>query len=153
MKAVTFKLNTVLAGVVGAACLLAVLLRTFAPITAWLPNIDIPCLAAVSILALVIDGYIDGKKIPARCWALTALLAALTFWLLPWASGLVADAAAAVRSGVHRRRPLHGADLRIYVQPRAPQFRQRQHSLPTVRRPGALPGQPVPHGNTAVSQK
>lgn len=100
MKAVTFKLNTVLAGVVGAACLLAVLLRTFAPITAWLPNIDIPCLAAVSILALVIDGYIDGKKIPARCWALTALLAALTFWLLPWASGLVADAAAAVRMGV-----------------------------------------------------
>ena len=100
MKAVTFKLNTVLAGVVGAACLLAVLLRTFAPITAWLPNIDIPCLAAVSILALVIDGYIDGKKIPARCWALTALLAALTFWLLPWASGLVSDAAAAVRMGV-----------------------------------------------------
>lgn len=100
MKAVTFKLNTVLAGVVGAACLLAVLLRTFAPITAWLPNIDIPCLAAVSILALVIDGYIDGKKIPARCWALTALLSALTFWLLPWASGLVSDAAAAVRMGV-----------------------------------------------------
>ena len=100
MKAVTFKLNTVLAGVVGAACLLAVLLRTFAPITAWLPNIDIPCLAAVSILALVIDGYIDGKKIPARCWALTALLAALTFWLLPWASSLVSDAAAAVRMGV-----------------------------------------------------
>ena len=30
---------------------------------------------------VVIDGYIDGKKIPARCWALTALLAALTFWL------------------------------------------------------------------------
>ena len=153
MKAVTFKLNTVLAGVVGAACLLAVLLRTFAPITAWLPNIDIPCLAAVSILALVIDGYIDGKKIPARCWALTALLAALTFWLLPWASGLVPDAAAAVRMGV-----IGGVLFTVltfaYTSIRERlQFRQRQHSLPTVRRPGALPGQPVPHGNTAVSQK
>ena len=89
MKAVTFKLNTVLAGVVGAACLLAVLLRAFAPITAWLPNIDIPCLAAVSILAMVIDCYIDyftGVKKPARCWALTAAMALLTFWLMPWAA-------------------------------------------------------------------
>ena len=102
MKAVTFKLNTVLAGVVGAACLLAVLLRAFAPITAWLPNIDIPCLAAVSILAMVIACYIDyftGVKKPARCWALTAAMALLTFWLMPWAAGL-ADAGEALRIGV-----------------------------------------------------
>lgn len=99
MKAVTFKLNTVLAGVVGAACLLAVLLRAFAPITAWLPNIDLPCLVAVSVLALVIDWYLDGKKKVARCWALTAVLALLTFWLMPWAAGL-ADAGTALRMGV-----------------------------------------------------
>ena len=42
MKAVTFKLNTVLAGVVGAACLPAVLLRAFAPITGRLPHLDHP---------------------------------------------------------------------------------------------------------------
>ena len=54
MKAVTFKLNTVLAAVAGALCLLAVLLRTFAPITVQLPNIDIPCLAAVSLIAIVV---------------------------------------------------------------------------------------------------
>ena len=33
MKAANYRLNTVLAAVAGAACLLAVLLRTFAPIT------------------------------------------------------------------------------------------------------------------------
>ena len=78
------------------------LLRAFAPITAWLPNIDIPCLAAVSILAMVIDCYIDyftGVKKPARCWALTAAMALLTFWLMPWAAGL-ADAGEALRIGV-----------------------------------------------------
>ena len=32
--------------------------------------------------------------------ALTAVLAFLTFWLLPWAAGLVADAGAALRVGV-----------------------------------------------------
>ena len=45
MKAVTFKLNTVLAGVVGAVCLVLLLVRTFMP-QAILPLIDIPNLAA-----------------------------------------------------------------------------------------------------------
>ena len=100
MKAVTFKLNTVLAAVAGALCLLAVLLRTFAPITVQLPNIDIPCLAAVSLIAIVVDCYLDWKKLTPHCWALTAVMAFLTFWLLPWAAGLVADAGAALRVGV-----------------------------------------------------
>ncbi len=99
MKAVTYKLNTVLAAVVGAACLAAVLLRAFAPITVALPNLDIPTLAAVSLIALVVDCYIDGKKFSAHCWTLTAVLAVATFWLLPWAAGL-AGAAEALRIGV-----------------------------------------------------
>lgn len=99
MKAVTFKLNTVLAAVVGALCLLAILLRTFAPITVQLPNIDIPCVAAVSLAAIVVDCYLDWKKLTPRCWVLTAAMAFLTFWLLPWAAGL-ADASAALRLGV-----------------------------------------------------
>lgn len=99
MKAETFKLNTVLAAVVGAGCLLMLLLRTLAPITAWLPNIDVPCVAAVSLVAVVADCYLDGKKKTARNWAVTALLAFATFWLLPWAAGL-ASAGDAVRLGV-----------------------------------------------------
>ena len=64
--------------------LLAVLLRTFAPITVQLPNIDIPCLAAVSLIAIVV-GLLPGlKKLTPHCWALTAVMAFLTFWLLPW---------------------------------------------------------------------
>ena len=44
MKAANFKLNTVLAGAVGLACLVLVLLRTFAPYLV-LPLADIPNLA------------------------------------------------------------------------------------------------------------
>ena len=100
MKAVTFKLNTVLAAVAGALCLLAVLLRTFAPITVQLPNIDIPCLAAVSLIAIVVDCYLDWKKLTPHCWALTAVMAFLTFWLLPWAAGLCSGVGEALRLGV-----------------------------------------------------
>lgn len=83
MKAVTFKLNTVLAGVVGAVCLVLLLVRTFMP-QAILPLIDIPNLAAVCAAALVIECYLGRKQVPKRNWALTAVLAFLTFWLLPW---------------------------------------------------------------------
>ena len=98
MKAANFKLNTVLAGAVGLACLVLVLLRTFAPYLV-LPLTDIPNLAAISIIALVVDGYIDGKKLTPHCWALTAVLAVVTFWLLPWAAGIT-GAVEAVRVGV-----------------------------------------------------
>ena len=87
MKAVTFKLNTVLAAVVGAVCLVLLLVRTFMP-QAILPLIDIPNLAAVCAAALVVDCYFDLKSVPKRDWALTAVLAFLTFWLLPWAAAL-----------------------------------------------------------------
>lgn len=100
MKAANYRLNTVLAAVAGAACLLAVLLRTFAPITVTIPNLDIPCLAAVSLIAIVVNCYIDGKKIPVHCWTLTAVLAFLTFWLLPWAAGISGNAGEALRIGV-----------------------------------------------------
>ena len=99
MKSVTYKHNTVLAAVVGLACLVCVLMRAFAPVTAQLPVVDIPNLAALSIAALVVDGYIDGKKRGALCWLYTAVLAVLTFWLLPWAAGLT-SAGEALRVGV-----------------------------------------------------
>ena len=56
MKAVTFKLNTVLAGVVGAVCLVLLLVRTFMP-QAILPLIDIPNLAAVCAAAVLLALY------------------------------------------------------------------------------------------------
>ena len=78
MKAVSYKLNTVLAAIVGLACLVIVLMRAFAPYTV-LPLVDIPNLAAVSIAALVVECYLNGKARPVRCWTMTAVLALLTF--------------------------------------------------------------------------
>ena len=90
MKTVSFKLNTVLAGVVGIACLAVVLLRTFVP-TAYIPLVDVPNLAAVCAVALVVDCWLDYKKpAAAQNWLAVALLGALTFALLPWAAGLCA---------------------------------------------------------------
>lgn len=98
MKAVTFKLNTVLAGVVGVVCLALLLVRTFMP-QAILPLADIPNLAAVCAAALVIECYLNRGQAPRRSWPLTAVLAFLTFWLLPWAAGLCSGAGEALRLG------------------------------------------------------
>ena len=91
MKAVTYKLNTILAALVGVICLAFVLIRTFMP-QAILPLVDIPNLAAVCAAALVVDCYFDLKSVPKRDWALTAVLAG--------ASGVVEGAGAALRVGV-----------------------------------------------------
>ncbi len=99
MKAATYKLNTVLAGLVGGICLVLMLVRTFMP-QAILPLADIPNLAAVCAAALVIDCYLDWKRVPKRDWVLTAVLAVLTFWLLPWAAGVTAGIGEALRLGV-----------------------------------------------------
>ncbi len=99
MKAVTYKLNTVLAGVVGLICLVLMLVRTFMP-QAILPLADIPNLAAVCAAALVIDCYLEWKRVPKRDWVLTAVLSVLTFWLLPWAAGVTSGIGEALRLGV-----------------------------------------------------
>ena len=59
MKAVNFKLNTVLAAVTGIACLAIVLARTFAPYMVTIPLVSIPNIAAVSVAAAVADCYLD----------------------------------------------------------------------------------------------
>ena len=99
MKAATYKLNTVLAGLVGGICLVLMLVRTFMP-QAILPLADIPNLSAVCAAALVIDSYLDWKRVPKRDWVLTAVLAVLTFWLLPWAAGVTSGIGEALRLGV-----------------------------------------------------
>ena len=125
MKAVTYKLNTILAALVGVICLVLLLVRTFMP-EAILPLVDIPNLAAVCAAALVIDCYFDLKSVPKRDWVLTAVLAFLTFGV----TGLVAipvlfvlgvQSLAAARllaaRGCDRRPVVHGHGLPVQRHP------------------------------------
>lgn len=81
-------LNLILAAVVGLACLAALLCRVFLP-AAVLPAVSLPAIAALVLLALVLESYLT-REIPRRNWGLAALLAALTFGLLPFGAGMVA---------------------------------------------------------------
>ena len=87
MNKKTYTLNTLLAVVLGAALLVCVLVRTFAP-RMILPQLDIPNLVLISLIALVADHYLaPGAK---RCWICIPLLGGLTFGLLPFAACFVA---------------------------------------------------------------
>ena len=96
MKNKTYFLNTVLALLLAAALLAAVLVRTFAPIII-IPRLDIPAMMAFSLVALLVDHYLAPNA--KRCWGCIALLAVVTFGLLPWAA-CFADGQRAVRLAV-----------------------------------------------------
>ena len=86
MKNKLYTLNTLLAAVVGAALLACVIVRTVAPMII-LPELDIPNMVLLSLIALVLDHYIaPGVK---RCYICIPLLAAVTFGLLPFAACFV----------------------------------------------------------------
>ena len=87
MKDNKYFLNTALAGVLGIALLICVFVRTFFPI-AVLPNLDIPNITALSLLALLIDHYVT--KCDKRCYICIALFSAVTFGFLPYAGGFIA---------------------------------------------------------------
>lgn len=96
MKNKTYTLNTLLAMITGAALLVCVLVRTFAP-RMILPQLDIPNMVLLSLLALVADHYLaPGAK---RCYLCTAVFALLTFGLLPFAACFV-GALEALKLGV-----------------------------------------------------
>lgn len=100
MKKNTYTLNTVLAGVLGVALLSLVLVRTFMP-RIILPELDIPNLALISLVALVVDHYLDPNA--DRCYICIPVFSAITFGLLPFAACLVGAAEAlklAVAGGV-----------------------------------------------------
>ena len=83
MKENKFFLNTALAVVVGIALLVMVLLRTFAPAVI-MPQLNIPNLVLLSLIALLLDHYLGkGAK---RCYLCILVLSALTFGLLPLAA-------------------------------------------------------------------
>ena len=83
MKKNMYVLNTMLAVVLGLAMLAALLLRALAPMRI-LPVLNIPNMVALCLVALLLDHYLaPGAK---RCYVCIPVLAAVTFFLLPWAS-------------------------------------------------------------------
>ena len=76
-------LNTALAVEVGVALAVCVLLRTFIPAIV-LPQLSIPNMVLLSLVALLLDHYLapDAK----RCWSCIPVLGFLTFGLLPYAA-------------------------------------------------------------------
>lgn len=84
MKEKTYLLNTFLAAVLGILLLILVFVRAFFP-TVILPEVSIPNLVLVSLIALVLDHYlVPGAK---RCYVCILLFSAITFGLLPFAAG------------------------------------------------------------------
>lgn len=84
MKQNHYFLNTALAVVLGIACTIAVLVRTFTP-AALIPGLDIPHVVALSLVALVADHYVArGAK---RCYICIPVFSAITFGLLPFCAG------------------------------------------------------------------
>lgn len=83
MKNRDHMLSTLLALVLAVLLLAGVLIRTFFPIVI-LPRLDVPALVLVSLIVLLLERYLaPGAR---RCWPCVAVLAALTFGLLPWAA-------------------------------------------------------------------
>lgn len=101
MKNKTYILNTLLAAVLGVILLIAVLVRTFAP-NVIIPELNVPNMVLISLLALVLDHYIAPDA--RRCYVCAAVLGAATFGVLPWAAcfagGLEAVKLAAVGGAV-----------------------------------------------------
>ena len=86
MKKNQYFLNTALAVVVLIACAACRLVRTFLP-AAVLPQLDIPNMGALALIALIIDHYVaKGAK---RCYICIPVFALITFAVLPWAAGMV----------------------------------------------------------------
>ena len=76
-------LSTLLAAVLALVLLVGVLIRTFFPIVI-IPRLDVPNLLLISLAVLLLERYLaPGSE---HCWLCVALLAALTFGLLPWAA-------------------------------------------------------------------
>ena len=86
MKNKMYTLNTMLAVVLGLILLSFVMVRTFLP-NFIIPELDVPNMVAVSLIALLADYYLaPGAK---RCYFCVAAFGALSFGLLPFAACFV----------------------------------------------------------------
>lgn len=88
MKRNDFFLNTLLAGIVGLALIICVLVRTFSPAVI-LPRLDIPAITLLSLTALLAE-YCLAPEAKRRYFPIFAL-SVLTFGLLPAAAGMGAE--------------------------------------------------------------
>lgn len=86
MKNKTYTLNTILAAVLGAALLVCIFVRTFAP-RIILPELDVPNMVLISLVALVLDHYLAPNA--ERCYICISAFSAITFGLLPFAACFV----------------------------------------------------------------
>lgn len=84
MKNRTTILNSILAAVLGVVLLVSVIVKTYYPHFI-LPEINIPYIVAVSLVALVLTHFVKTEE---GCPICQAILAAVTFAVLPWAAGL-----------------------------------------------------------------
>jgi len=86
MKNKTYQLNTLLVLVIFVALAVCVLVRTFAP-GIILPQLDIPAMVLLSLIALLADHYlVPGAK---RCYICIPVFSAVAFGLLPFAACFV----------------------------------------------------------------
>ena len=85
MKKESMILNTLLAVVLGVGLLIGMVWRVFQP-NVVLADLDIPAMAALVLIALVLEYLLTGTK--KRAWAVQIVLAAVTFLVLPWAADL-----------------------------------------------------------------
>lgn len=83
MKNKKYVLCTALAAVVGVALAACVVLRTFVPAIV-LPQLNIPNMVALSLIALYLDHLI--ARDTKRCWICVVLYSSLIFGLLPYAA-------------------------------------------------------------------
>lgn len=89
MKNRTKILNTLLAVVVGLTLLVCVLVKMAVP-NVVLPELDIPVMAALSLAALVLTSFFRTEE--KGSLVAEAILAAVTFGVLPWAAGFASTA-------------------------------------------------------------
>ena len=85
MKNRTTILNAVLAAVLGVALLISIILQTMCP-QIIIPEVNIPYIAAISLIALVLTSFVKTDK---DCVVCEAILAGITFGVLPWAAGAI----------------------------------------------------------------
>lgn len=81
-----YTLPTAIVGVMGAVLMAFVLVRTFLP-GFIIPELDVPNMVAISLIALLADYYLAPGA--GRCYACVAVFGALSFGLLPFAACFV----------------------------------------------------------------
>ncbi len=84
MEKKSFVLNVLLAAVLGAGLLVGIIWSAMVP-NVVLADLEIPAIAALVLIALVIEYLWKGTQ--KRAWAAQIVLAAVTFAILPLAAG------------------------------------------------------------------